>query len=231
MAEPRKELKSTQVYTALKEMVAEYRFQAGFRVNVEKLVRELGVSRVPVWEAIRRLEQEGILRTIPNRGVFMVEMTLEKALELFQVRGALERLAGRLAAENVDKRVLDKIDRSLAEQVEVVEKGDLVAYTRLDYQFHALVYGMSGNTILEEMLDSVRTRMQPVNMQIMPILLNLYQDHRAILEGLRKRDPDRVERAFRGHNERVMKKILEEIHLRKQRQKKAREFQKTLALA
>ncbi len=55
------------MYAALKDMIAVYRFAPGVRMNVENLVRELGVSRVPVWEAIRRLEQEGLLQTIKVR--------------------------------------------------------------------------------------------------------------------------------------------------------------------
>ena len=231
MARAKKELKSSKAYGTLKAMVAVYRFQPGVRINVEKLVRELGISRVPVWEAIRRLEQEGLLRTIPNRGVFMVEMTLEKAFELFQVRGALERLAGRLAIENVDKRTLDKLEKCLSQQVEAVEKGNVIAYSQLDYQFHSLVYKMSGNLILGEMLESIKTRMQPVSMQIMPILLNLYQDHKAILEGLRAKNPERVEKAFRSHNKRLLTQILEEIQISKKRKEKAREFQKSLVIS
>jgi DNA-binding GntR family transcriptional regulator len=229
MAEPKKELKSSQVYAALKEMIADYRFQPGVRVNVEKLVRELGVSRVPVWEAIRRLEQEGLLETIPNRGVFMVEMTLEKAFELFQVRAALERLAGRLAAGNPDKRTLEKMERTLSEQTEVVKRGDLIAYSRLDYEFHSFIYRLSGNSVLQEMLEAVKTRMQPISLQIMPILLNLYQDHKAILEALRAGSPDRVEKAFSSHYRRVLSQILCELEKMGERKRQARKFQKSLA--
>jgi len=90
---------SNKVYAAIKEMVANHRFQPGARLNVEKISKELEVSRTPVWEAVRRLQQEGLLQNIPYRGVFMVEMTLERALELYQVREALEGLAARLAAQ------------------------------------------------------------------------------------------------------------------------------------
>ncbi len=229
MTGPKKELKSSKVYAALKEMVADHRFQPGVRVNVEKLVRELGVSRVPVWEAIRRLEQEGLLETIPNRGVFMVEMTLEKAFELFQVRSALERLAARLAAQNLDKRLLEKMEKTLSRQTEVVEKGDLIAYSRLDYQFHSLIYRQSGNSVLEEMLEAVKTRMQPVNLRIMPMLLDLYQDHRAILQGLRAGNPGRVEKALVDHNQRVLNQIVLELERMKARKREVRKFQKSLA--
>ena len=71
---------SSKVYTAIKEMIANHRFQPGARLNVEKISKELEVSRTPVWEAVRRLQQEGLLENIPYRGVFMVEMTLERAL-------------------------------------------------------------------------------------------------------------------------------------------------------
>jgi DNA-binding GntR family transcriptional regulator len=228
MPAKRKELKSSQVYAALKEMIADYRFQPGARLNVEKLAREFRLSRIPVWEAVRRLEQEGLLQTIPNRGVFMAEMTLERAFELFQVRGALERLAGRLAAEKMDKRTLAKAEKCLFRQLKVVEKGDLVGYSQADYEFHSLIYRSTGNRTLEEMLESVKTKMQPVGLQVSPILINLYEDHRAIFEGLRKKDPERVERAFQGHNQRVLERIIEEIQASRKRRKGVKDFQKSL---
>ena len=228
MPAKRKELKSSKVYAALKEMISDYRFQPGARLNVEKLAREFRLSRIPVWEAVRRLEQEGLLQTIPNRGVFMAEMTLERAFELFQVRGALERLAGRLAAEKMDKRTLAKTEKCLFRQLKVVEKGDLVGYSQSDYEFHSLIYRSTGNRPLEEMLESVKTKMQPVGLQVSPILIDLYEDHRAIFEGLRKKDPERVERAFQGHNQRVLERIIEEIQASQKRRKGVKDFQESL---
>jgi DNA-binding GntR family transcriptional regulator len=228
MAARRKELKSSKVYAALKEMIADYRFQPGARLNVEKIARDFRLSRVPVWEAVRRLEQEGLLQTIPNRGVFMAEMTLERAFELFQVRGALERLAGRLSAEKMDKRTLAKTEKCLSRQLKVVEKGDWVGYSQSDYEFHSLISHSTGNRTLEEMLESVKTRMQPVGLQIAPILIDLYEDHRTIFEGLRKKDPERVERAFQGHNQRVLKRVIEEIQASQKRRKGIKDFQKSL---
>jgi len=217
MGAKRKELKSSRLYSAIKDLIANHRFQPGVRLNVEKLTREFGVSRVPVWEAMRRLEQEGLLQTIPNRGVFMAQMSLERASELFQVRGALERLAGRLAAENADRNTLRAIEKCLARQLRAVEKGDLVDYSQLDYEIHSLIYQKIGNRILQEMLESIKTRMQPVNLQVGPILIKLYEDHRAVLRGLRAKDPDRVEKAFQSHNRRVLQRISEEIQAQEER--------------
>ncbi|UCE51848.1 MAG: GntR family transcriptional regulator, partial [Desulfobacterales bacterium] len=65
MSKLRKEALSSQIYRALKDMIANYRFSPGSRLNIEKLAKEFGVSRTPIWEAVRRLEQEGLLKNIP----------------------------------------------------------------------------------------------------------------------------------------------------------------------
>ena len=224
MAKIKKEVMSSKVYSALKDMIADYRFKPGARVNVEKISRELGVSRTPVWEAVRRLEQEGLLKNIPNRGVFMVEMTLDMAYELFQVRGALERLVGRLAAENMDNRTFEKLSACVEDQLKVIEKEDPLGYSRLDFEFHSIIYKASRNLVLQEMLDSVRTKMQPVSMQIMPILPRLYQDHLKILEAMRAKDPDLAETSFIHHNENVLDQIKKDLELAAKSKRESRQF-------
>ena len=217
MARIKKEVLSSKVYNSLKDMIADYRFQPGARVNVEKLTRELGVSRTPIWEAIRRLEQEGLLKNIPNRGVFMVEMTLEKAFEIFQVRGALERVAGRLAAQNIDEKILHKMGNCLEEQLKAIEGGDLVRYSHLDFDFHSMIYKMIQNAFLQEMLDSIKTRMQPFKIELKPVLPDLYKDHLKILNALRSKNPDKVEEALIQHNGKVLDQIKEDIEMEVER--------------
>ena len=213
MVRIKKEVLSSKVYGALKEMIAHYRFQPGARLNVEKLTSELKVSRTPVWEAVRRLEQEGLLKSIPNRGVFMVDMTLPMALELYQVRGVLDGLAGRLAAQQIDKKMLDRMAKCLEAQARVIEEGDLIGYSKLDFDFHTMIYKTSRNAFLQEMLDSLKMKMQPLNLQIRPILLRLYQDHMEILETFRSKDPEAAERALVRHNRKVENQIRREIEV------------------
>jgi len=208
---------SNKVYVALKEMVAHYRFQPGARINVEKLSKELGVSRTPVWEAVRRLESEGLLKNIPYRGVFMVEMTLQRALELYQVREVLEGLAGRLAAKYVHEKAIGRMMEGLRAQAEVVEKGDLLGYSQSDFEFHGVIHKLSHNEVLQEMLESLKTKMQPITMQVGSILPRLYQDHAEIIEVLRGRDPDAVERAIRRHNRAVQNQIRKEMEALKKK--------------
>ena len=202
---------SSKVYTAIKEMISNHRFQSGARLNVEKISKELEVSRTPVWEAVRRLQQEGLLENIPYRGVFMVEMTLERALELYQVREALEGLAARLAALNATEKVIEKMGETLESQMRVIENGDLLGYSRTDFDFHSLIHKMSHNSVLQEMLESLKAKMQPITMEVRPILPKLYEDHLEIVEAMRSRDPEKSERILRRHNRVVQIQIQKEI--------------------
>ncbi len=202
---------STKVYAALKEMIAVYRFKPGARLNVEKISKELEVSRTPVWEAVRRLQQEGLLENIPYRGVFMVEMTLDRALELFQLREVLEGLAARLAALHANDKMIEKMEEALKDQLKVIEKGDLVGYSQTDYEFHGLIYKSSRNAALQDMLGSLKAKMQPITMEVRPLLPKLYEDHLEMIEAIRSKDPEKSEKLLRRHNRAVQIQIQKEI--------------------
>ncbi len=207
MAIPQKERLSHLAYQAIKEMIAEHRFQPGGRLNVEKLTRELGVSRTPVWEAVNRLEQEGLLRNIPNRGVYMIELSLQETLQLYQVCEVLESLAARLAAQRIDDATLARMAENLAAQARVVNELDVKAYTRLDFDFHAAVYSACGNPYLQESLEIIKNKMRPLALRLQPILARLYNDHLRLFDALTDGDPMAAEAAFRAHNRLIVENI------------------------
>jgi DNA-binding GntR family transcriptional regulator len=206
-----KEKLSNQVYNVLKEMIIDHRFQPGSRLNVEQLAREMGVSRTPVWEAVGKLEQEGLLENIPNRGVFMATLTPQTAFELYQVREELEALAASLAAPRIEDTVLEQMENCLEKQREVIEKADLVAYSRLDFDFHAAVYLASGSQVLQELLGTIKNKMRPLNLQVKPLLSRFYQDHREILTALKRHDPKAAAAAFRKHNSKMKELMRQEM--------------------
>ncbi len=201
---------SELAYTRIKKMIAEYRFSPGSRINVEELTRKLGASRTPIWEAIRRLEQEGLVRNVPNRGVFLVELTRDAAAELYAVREVLEGMAARLAVGSIPDRALEKMEASIREQEKLVAEENLVGYSRSDFEFHSGVYAACGNTVLKEMLESIKNKARPLAMRITPILPELLEDHRDIVRALRQRDPELAEAAFRKHNRKVLALVLAE---------------------
>lgn len=204
-----------QVLAILNEMIANHRFDPGKRINVEELSRELGVSRTPLWEAVHRLQQEGLLVHVPNRGVFIAELTSQQALDLYAVRQILEASAARLAAERITPAGLERMQAQLELQRELVARRDLIGYSRSDFEFHAVVYEACGNAYLREMLERTKAKMRPIGLRIERILGELYRDHERLLTALRAHDPERAEAAFRAHNERVICLITGESDARK----------------
>jgi DNA-binding GntR family transcriptional regulator len=213
---------SAKVYRAIKQMIVVHRFEPGLRLNVEKMARELGVSRIPVWEAIRRLQQDGIVRTIPNRGVFLLENPLERSLEIIEVRGALDKLAGRLACERISDRILDQLAQCLSDQLQAIETADLGLYSSADLRFHGLIYEASGNSYLKEIFESITLGMLPTRVEFLPILPSLYLGHQEIIEGLANRDPGQVETAVARHVELAMNHIRELLQSANERREMVR---------
>ena len=84
------------VYRALQALLARHHFAPGQKLNVEALARDLGVSRTPVWEALKKLEVEGVVRTRPRKGVYIAALDADKAREIYVVREVVEGLAARL---------------------------------------------------------------------------------------------------------------------------------------
>ncbi|UCB48170.1 MAG: GntR family transcriptional regulator [Deltaproteobacteria bacterium] len=196
-----------QADKALREMISSYRFLPGKWINVERLAKDLGVSRTPVWQAMMDLEKEGLVEHIPNQGIRMAEMTLQMAYDLYTVRGLLEGLAGRFAAENINKRTVGRLESIIGEQKKMVENQDVVGYSKSDFRFHGLIYETCGNWLLRDLLENIKARARPFVCDIRPIISGLYQDHIEAVDAMRNHDPARAERVMRKHNLRMRRRI------------------------
>ncbi len=196
-----------QAETALREMIASYRFTPGKWINVERLAKDLGVSRTPVWQALKNLENEGLVNHVPNRGIRMAQLTLEMAHDLYVVRGLLEGLAGRFAAERIAKKTVARLESLLKAQRQVVRDLDVVEYSKSDFEFHGIIYDSCGNWLLNELLENIKARSRPFVCDLASILPQLYQDHEDVVEALKVHDPPGAERIMRRHNVRVTRQI------------------------
>jgi DNA-binding GntR family transcriptional regulator len=204
VAKIKRENLNIKVYSELKQMITNYRFKPGERINVEQITKELGVSRTPIWEAIRRLEHEGLVFNSPNKGVFMYTLNPDEAIDLIAVRETLETMAAKLAAERIDEKTLSKLDKAMEKQKQIVENKDMLAYSQADTDFHALIYATTGNVFLCEVLDNIFSKLRPVAMHVGDFIQHFYEDHIAILEALKTHDPKKVQEQFRRHSQNIM---------------------------
>ena len=202
----RKTLKE-QAYLALRDMIVSHRFSPGKWINVEQLVQELGVSRTPIRLALKQLEEEKMVRHIPNQGVSLVEMTLPMALDLYRVRGVLEGMAARLAAKNMDTMTRSRLEAVLRDQPAIIKKKDLLRYSTSDFDFHGLIYDACGNWLLKELLENIKNRSRPMVGDLSAILPALYEDHKKVVQAFKAGDEAAAERIMKQHNLRMYRHI------------------------
>ena len=107
----------------------------GERLMETQLADELGVSRTPVREAIRKLELEGLVVMVPRRGAYVAGISMRDIHEVFQVRGALEALAASLAAERITAEELEEMERQLVKEAEETEANNLKSIVQIDTTF------------------------------------------------------------------------------------------------
>jgi DNA-binding GntR family transcriptional regulator len=186
----------------IEQMILNGELAAGERVNELALAQQLGVSRSPIREACRKLEQAGLVEVIKNRGVFVRSVDIQQALDIYEIRGALAQLAGGLIAERATNEDIAEL-RDMAEQMDALaHAGDVEHYYRLNIAFHARLVQCTRNPRLIEMFQGTdkelhlyrhRSLVQPEGL----IVSN--KEHIEIVQALTARDIKRARRAFKRH--------------------------------
>ena len=184
---------SRLVEQEIERAILEGELAPGDRVNEAAVAERLKVSRGPVREALRGLEGSGLVRSVVNRGVFVREVSLEEALEAYEVRSALLRLVGRKLASAPDPALLGELEALCDRMTAAVEAGDLDAYYPLNVAFHRRLVEAAGNRYLvaiyaglskELHLFRRRSLVQPGGMEAS------YAEHRDILSAIRAGDQE-----------------------------------------
>ena len=135
-------------YRPLREVVSEALRQAikdgvlkpGERLMEIQLAEELGVSRTPIREAIRKLELEGFVVMVPRRGTYVADISLKDIAQVFEIRSALEELAAGLAAERITPDELEYLERILVEINEYIDNDQFDKIVDADIRFHDVLY-------------------------------------------------------------------------------------------
>lgn len=192
-----------RAYRRLRECIVQGVLPAGRKVSERSLATQLGISAQPVREALRRLEQDGMVVTHPRRGTVVAEMGPAQLAELGRIRAALEGVAAALAAERMDAAGLARLAAILARMRSGTEAADHDALDEANEEFHALIHRATGNLFLIRSLGSLRAydnlgRHRAIGSQPRDLPKAL-REHRAIVAALRRRDPALAEARMRGH--------------------------------
>lgn len=192
------------VFKTLREAILRGDLKPGERLMELQLASKLGVSRTPIREAIRMLEQEGLAVTIPRKGAEVAKMTLKDMEDVLEVREALDELAVQIACEKITDEQLEKL-RRVKEEFELCTKGkDVKKIAEADVNFHDVIYEAADNPKLVSILNNLREQVYRYRVEYVknpenyPILI---REHEKIWEGLMARDKERATHAMHEHVE------------------------------
>ncbi len=183
----------------------------GAKLTEALLAERLGVSRGPIREAFRRLEEAGLVRQEKNRGVFVRDIPLDEAAEIFDLRAAMDELAGRRLAGNLGTEQARAL-RGIVERMEQAARaGDADAYHLLNLEFHERVVEFAGNrkmTSLYRRLVKELALARRRNLSEEQALTHSAAEHRQILKALLSGNPDAAGRALFEHAEASKQRML-----------------------
>jgi DNA-binding GntR family transcriptional regulator len=194
-----------RIYGSLKQAITSmniYAEDAELRLDERELSEKLAISRTPIREALARLEQEGLVRIVPRKGVFIVRKTKHEILEMITVWAALESMAARLVTLRASDQEIATLRRLFSE----FDGGEVTAhideYSERNIDFHSQIMKLGKCTLLGELTDNLFMHMRSIRARTISERDRARRsiiDHMHIIEAIEARDADLAERLVREH--------------------------------
>ena len=195
-----------QAYAALKQAITEadiYAHREEIRLDDRALAQALGVSRTPIREAMTLLEQEGFLRTVPRRGVFIVRKTKKQILEMIEMWAALESMAARLATLNASDEDIGQVRGMFDEFRNETPAEHIEEYSEANIAFHQAIIRLSGSHLMGQTIENLFLHVRAIRRMTIAQsdrAARSIVDHMRIIEALESRDTELAERLVRQHS-------------------------------
>jgi len=195
---------SNQAYARIKEKIVNREYRDDPYTSENRLVKELGMSRTPIREALYQLQSEGMVKIIPRKGIFIQEPSLKETRDFYDLRLAIEmhtikHLAGHLTAEH-----FAVLDSNMQEQEAAYAAEDYEHWLRLDEKFHRYFLEILGNQLFMDLADTIRQRVYfaPDSFRRKEHYGQSLQDHREFLHQFKTGDIAAAEKTLYDHIQR-----------------------------
>jgi DNA-binding GntR family transcriptional regulator len=191
-----------EVYDSLKKSILHGKLKGGQRLIEEQLAHQIGISRTPVREAFHRLERDELVTRLPKGGFAVREFTKEDVEEIFGIRSALESYAVFLATFHISPEKISNLEKKIVETEKALKSRDNDKVVQLHTEFHDLLYKSCKSNKLIEMINNFRDyffRYRPALLHTEKNIHDSLEDHRRMLEAMKKKNPRLVERLVRNH--------------------------------
>lgn len=206
-----------QVYDILRHQIAERQLQAGEKIDITALAKQLGVSRMPVVDALKKLEGDGLVERRNRVGTFVTSIDKTMLVELYEARTLLiQALTGKII-QNIRDEDIDALQDILNQAAKLLEGAtsetfDYKSFRDYDLKFHLTLISLCGNSRIVQIYSSILPQFQLLRVYIhqrLPQSLESQQEHQAILDAFKTRDVDRAIAVQTHHLEHSCQAVLD----------------------
>lgn len=192
----------SRVFHKIREGILSGKYAANEELKEKNIGDELGVSRTPVREALRQLELEGLVSIIPNKGAYVVGLSKKDIRDIYEMRSLLEGLCAKWAAVNVTEEQFNELEENIFLSEFHAGKQNWEQMVELDNRFHEILYLASGSKELKHILTDYHQyvqRVRKVTLAEAKRVQESTEEHKVIVEALKKHDPEKAEEAATIH--------------------------------
>lgn len=207
-------LLAEDIYQKIKHCIVTFELQPGAPLQEAELAGRFQVSRTPVREALRILKSEGLVEILPGRGARVAHVSVRDLVDAYEAREWLEPAAAAKAAIIMEPETLARLEAIVASIPEQLDgREGVTLFERADMEIHDLILEAAGNRIVRELAAEARVTTRRAEYMVPPARhLRGREEHRAIVQALRSRDPVAAEREMRSHIVSARERLLRGIH-------------------
>jgi DNA-binding GntR family transcriptional regulator len=201
----------SRVFTQIRNDILNGVYEPGESLIETKLSEELGVSRTPIREALRQLELEGLVQSVPNKGVTVKGVSEQDIQDIYTIRMLIEGLAARWAAEKITPDEMEELKEAIDLEEFYTKKNDYGQLLKFDTRFHDIIFRASKSKPLMHTLSTFHHYVQKarkVSMSSPKRAAEVLQEHKAILQAIIERDADKAEQLTTQHVRNASRNLL-----------------------
>ncbi|MCL7749229.1 GntR family transcriptional regulator [Halalkalibacter alkaliphilus] len=211
-----KDIKTDSVFDHIYKGIKDGLIKSGETLSERGLASELNVSRTPVREALRRLENYGLVEPEPHKGVKVISFSEEKVKQLYQVREVLEGLGAKLLAEKANPKDIERLEMLLAEAEKAAKNNDIDLLRNINSQFHIEIASSTNNLYLINTMQTLQSHISVcmgTSLKVTGRPLENIEEHHLILDAIKRGEPDFAEAVTKYHVRKSMENVLKNLEI------------------
>jgi DNA-binding GntR family transcriptional regulator len=193
-------LLSEDIAESIKTAIIKGKFKPGEKISEGELAESMGISRTPLREAFRKLENEGFIEIIPRKGAVVTEIDPNEAFELYLIKSTLEGLAARLATRRIQDKDIQKLVKINTELKKLIDDNELETFYQTHCRFHEVFIKVSGNDRLIQIISNLNDHFQRLGIVSLTLpgrYKSAIRQHEEIIDAFKRGDEMTVERVVR----------------------------------